>query len=320
MLYIIIVSWNVRDLLRQCLASLAANPIEGMRQQVIVVDNASTDGTPDMVRREFPATHLIANTTNRGFTGGNNDGLAFMAQSIAQQQAQSTTTEPYYLFLLNPDTEVKPHALTRLAAFIAQHPKVGMVGPRLWYGNGSAQSSRRRFPTLRTAIFEATWFQKYAPHGWMERYYMRDTADDQVNAVDWLVGAAMFVRYEAYQQVGPLDERTFFMYSEEVDWCKRFKNAGWQIYYIPDAEVIHYEGQSSKQVSTQRDIRFHSSKVRYFAKHHGRLQAAFLRQWLLGQYHWQIFLEAAKWLLGNQREIRATRIRAYRAVVASGLR
>ncbi len=314
MLVIIIVSWNVRALLHTCLASLQANPVGGMAQHIVVVDNASTDGTPAMVQRDFPAVHLIANTTNRGFTGGNNDGLMWADHLIGTQPG------PHFLFLLNPDTEVKPRALQGLAEFAAQHPRAGLIGPRLWYADGTAQSSRRRFPTLRTALFEATWFQHYAPHGWLDHYYMRDTPDDEVTEVDWVVGAAMFVRYEAYQQVGPLDEQTFFMYSEEVDWCKRFKNASWQIYYTPDAEVVHYEGQSSKQVSTQRDIRFHSSKVRYFAKHHGRTQAAILRMWLLGQYVWQMALESIKWLAGSQRPLRAARLRAYREIVASGLR
>jgi GT2 family glycosyltransferase len=130
----------------------------------------------------------------------------------------------------------------------------------------------------------------------------------------------MLVRWEAYEQVGGLDEHNFFMYSEELDWCKRIKAAGWKVIYDPRAQIVHHEGKSSEQVSAQRTIYFNTSKVRYFAKHHGRAQARLLRAALLAMFAWQWALEGAKWLLGHRRALRAERMRAYAQVLRSGLR
>jgi hypothetical protein len=316
MLVIIIVSWNVCELLRACLQSLLRHAATGLRQEIVVVDNASSDGSAEMVRAEFPSVHLIANTTNKGFTGGNNDGLRYADTLLREARAVPNP----FLFLLNPDTEVTAGALDTLSAYAQATTSVGLIGPRLRYGDGSVQPSRRRFPTLLMAMFESTWLQRFAPHGVLHRFYMHDQAEDAPGDVDWVVGAAMFVRYEAYQQVGLLDEENFFMYSEETDWCKRMKDAGWRVVHVPQAEVVHYEGRSSGQVSALRMKLFNTSKVRYFAKYHGKLQAGVLRLWLLGQFAWQLGLETAKWGLGNQREMRAGRIRAYASVCRSGLR
>ena len=316
MLVIIIVSWNVRELLRVCLQSLLRFPASTLRQEIIVVDNASSDGSVEMVRSYFPIVHVIANETNKGFTGGNNDGLR-LADSLIAEAVHADTY--HFLFLLNPDTEVQAGTLDQLSAYANVHPAVGLIGPQLRYGDHSLQSSRRRFPTLRVALFESSWLQRFASQKELHQFYMRDKTDDEPCEVDWVVGAAMFVRHKAYQQVGLLDEANFFMYSEETDWCKRMKDAGWGVAYLPQAEVVHYEGRSSGQVSSQRMRLFNTSKVRYFAKHHGAWQAGFLRLWLLGQFVWQMGLETVKWLLGNQREMRGERIRAYWGVLRSGL-
>jgi hypothetical protein len=298
------------------LQSLLRFPAAGLRQEIVVVDNASGDGSAEMVRAEFPSVYLIANTTNKGFTGGNNDGLR-----LADELMRNAGMGPnHFLFLLNPDTEVQPGALDAMSAYAQATADVGLIGPRLRYGDGSLQSSRRRFPTLQTALFESTWLQRYAPRQVLDQFYMIDKSADEACEVDWVVGAAMFVRYEAYRQVGLLDETNFFMYSEETDWCKRMKGAGWRVVYLPQAEVVHYEGRSSGQVSARRMRLFNTSKVRYFAKHHGALQAGVLRLWLLGQFAWQLGLEGGKWALGNQREMRAERVRAYWGVLKSGLR
>jgi GT2 family glycosyltransferase len=137
--------------------------------------------------------------------------------------------------------------------------------------------------------------------------------------VDWVVGACLLVRREAYEQIGGLDEG-FFMYSEELDWCRRCKSAGWQITYLPTATVIHHEGRSSEQVVPARHIHFQSSKVRYFRKHHGNLQAGALRWFLLLTYRYQMARERLKWLVGHKRPLREERIQAYRQVLSSGLR
>ena len=303
-LSIIIVNWNVRDLLRRCLLSLQTGS-SSLRVEVIVVDNGSTDGSVEMVRAEFPQVHLIANPDNRGFPAANNQGI-----KIAQGR---------YVLLLNPDTEVLGDALATMVGFADDHPDVGVVGPQLVNPDGSVQSSRRRFPTLATAFFESTWLQPYAPRRLLERYYVLDRPDDEVQDVDWVTGAALMARREAIEQVGPMDEG-FFMYSEELDWCRRFREAGWRVVYLPMAQIVHHVGKSSEQVLPARHIHFQTSKVRYFRKYHGPLAAEVLRWFLLGNYAWQLGLEAAKWVVGHKRPLRAQRIGAYWQVLRSGLR
>ena len=300
-LSIIIVSWNVCDLLRQCLRSIDAPTTE-----IIIVDNASSDGTVEMLRAEFPNVRVIANAENVGFTRGNNQALA-----IAQGR---------YLFLLNPDTQLHPGALQTLSDYAEANPRVGIIGPQLFYGDGTPQSSRRRFPTIATAFLESTILQRWFPRQRvLTRYYMLDTRDDETQPVDWINGSAMFVRRALYEQIGGLDE-AFFMYSEELDWCYRAKQAGWQIVYLPVAQVTHYEGKSSEQASARRDIYFNTSKVRFFRKYRGGLVAGILRAFLLVTFVLQLAEESIKWVLGHKRELRAQRIRAYAQVLKSGLR
>jgi len=315
-LTIIIVSWNVRDLLRRCLQSIASRaqprPHEGAWEleqrsvEVIVVDNASTDGSSEMVRAEFPGVRLVANDTNRGFTAANNQGLG-------RSQGQ-------YLLLLNPDTEIQADALEVMLDTMDAHPEVGGLGPRILYPDGSPQPSRRRFPTLATALVESTVVQEWwTDNRILRHYYMADSPEEGLQPADWVIGACLLVRREAYQQVGGLDEG-FFMYSEELDWCRRLKNAGWEILYQPAATIVHHEGKSSQQVVPARHIYFQTSKVRYFRKHHGTFRAEALRWFLLATYVYQVAREGLKWLVGHKRPLRAERIRAYLQVLRSGLR
>ena len=302
-LSVVIVSWNVRDLLRQCLSTLAdSHPLS---LKVIVVDNASADDSVDMLRAEFPAVQLVANPDNRGFPAANNQGIA-----VAHGR---------YILLLNSDTEVVGDALATMVAFADAHPDVGVVGPQLLNPDGSVQSSRRRLPTLATAFFESTWLQPYAPRRLLERYYVLDQPDDATLDVDWVKGAALMARREAIEQVGLLDEG-FFMYSEELDWCRRFREAGWRVVYLSTAQITHHEGKSSEQVLPARHIHFQTSKVRYFRKYHGRLAAQVLRLFLLANYVWQLGVEGAKWLVGHRRSLRARRVATYWQVLRSGLR
>lgn len=306
-LSIIIVSWNVRDLLRACLCSLTTAPC-ALTPELIVVDNASVDGSAEMVAAEFPQARVVANATNRGFTAANNQGLAL--------------AHGRYVLFLNPDTEVVGDALATMVAYMDAHPEVGALGPQLRYGDGSLQSSRRRFPTLATALFESTPLAWHWPPGrnpWAQRYYMTDTPDDQTQPVDWVVGAALLVRRAVLDQVGGFDEG-YFMYSEELDLCRRIKAAGWEIHYFPHARIIHHEGKSSEQVVTARHIRFQTSKLRYFRKFHGPAAAGTLRLFILGMFAVEWALEAAKWLLGSRRPMRRERMAAYAQLLASGLR
>ena len=307
-LSVIIVSWNVRDLLRRCLLAIGSSrgiSPEEKAIEVIVVDNGSRDGSPEMIAAEFPEVRLIQNADNRGFTAANNQGLAL--------------SHGRKLVLLNPDTEVVTDALAMMAAYMEAHPGVGALGPQLRYPDGSLQSSRRRFPTLSTAIVESTVLQEWwRDNRILRRYYMTDTPDDAVQTVDWVVGACLMVRREAFEQVGGLDEG-FFMYSEELDWCHRLRDAGWKIVYLPTAAVIHHEGKSSEQVVAARHIHFQSSKVRYFRKYHGRVPGELVRVFLLATYLFQWGREGLKWLVGHKRSLRAERIRAYGMVLRSGL-
>ncbi len=303
-LSIVIVSWNVRDLLRQCLLSIEEQR-ERVPLEVILVDNASGDGSPQMVAREFPWVKVIALQENVGFPRGNNIG-------IGESQGR-------YLLILNPDTLVVGDALQRMVAYLDAHPDVGAMGPRLTYPDGTIQSSRRRFPTLLTAFFESTWLEPWAPTRILQAYRMLDVLEGQIVEVDWMMGAALMVRQTVIKEVGPMDE-AYFMYSEELDWCRRIKDAGWRVVYYPNAEIVHYEGKSSEQAVTSRHINFQRAKLRYFRKYHGRSACALLRAFLLVSYAGQLLLEGAKGLVGHKRALRRQRVESYWQVLKSGLR
>ena len=307
-LSIIIVNWNVEKLLKRCLESIFGSPYaaDPKRLEVIVVDNASSDGSVEMVQSSFPQVTLLANEQNLGFTKANNQGI-----SLARGR---------FVLFLNPDTEIVDDALGTMVEFMKAHPEVGAVGPKLIYPDGSTQPSRRRFPNASTLFLESTLIQRWwKKNRVLSRYYMEDQSDDQVQEVDWLVGAALMVRKEALDQVGGFDEG-FFMYSEELDWCRRARKAGWKIVYLPDAVVVHHEGKSSGQVVAARHIHFYTSKVRYARKYHGRALAELLRLFLLGTFLFQMSEEWLKWAVGHKRKLRESRIRAYRQVLKSGLR
>ncbi len=304
-LSIIIVSWNVRDLLQRAITSVYASWGRQPGLEIVVVDNASHDDSVVMLRADFPEVIVIANTENRGFPAGNNQGL--------------TAATGDFLLLLNPDTEIAADALPGMVEYLQSHPDVGLVGPQLRNPDGSVQSSRRRFPTLPVLFLESTWLEKLAPRKLLRYYYAQEQPDDLVQDVDWITGAAMLTRRETVAQVGGMDEG-FFMYSEELDWCRRIKEAGWRVVYFPEARIVHHEGKSSEQVVAARHIYFQSSKVRYTRKYHGNVAAECLRLWLLAQYVGQIGVEGAKWLIGHRRDLRAARLAAYRQVLKSKLR
>ncbi len=308
-LSVVIVNWNVKDLLRRCLNSV----LEGLRSdngqqlscQIVVVDNASDDGSVGMLREEFPHVHLIANKENLGFTRGNNQGIAF--------------SNGRYVLLLNPDTEILGDALGEMVVYMEAHHRVGALGPQLLDPDGQVQSSRRRFPNLGTAYVESTFLQQWFPESdILKRYYVLDGSDDETQSVDWVVGACLLMRRETLEEVGLLDER-FFMYSEELDWCYRAKELGWEVVYLPTAQVIHYVGKSSEQVLPLRHIQFQRSKVLFFKKHHGYWSGETLRLFLLATYLWQMILEVLKWLVSHKWALRRQRIVAYWQVLRSGL-
>lgn len=304
-LSIVIVSWNVRELLRRCLTSLQGEALGGLETEIIVVDNASSDGSVEMASSEYPLVRLLVNSTNAGFARGSNQGLR-----------ESTGR---YILLLNPDTEILGDALPKMVQFMDDHPQFGIVGPRLLDFKGDLQDSRRRFPSLPNAFFESTILQQWFPqHRLLKRFYVQDRPEDSVQEVDWLVGACLLARREAVAEVGPLDE-DFFMYSEEVDWCHRMKACGWGIAYFPAAQVVHLEGQSSRQELARRDINFHSSRVHFFAKHRGAIASLALRVFIITTFIYRFLEEAAKLLLGHKPELRRQRLSLIAEVIGSGL-
>ena len=311
-LSIIIVSWNVRELLDKCLVSLqqsrrAIRP--GLRDEfsleIIVVDSASEDGSAEMLRENHPTVVLLPQKENVGFTRGNNIGLA---------RARGA-----FLLLLNPDTEVNRDALAIMLDYMNQHPRVGILGPHTLNSDGSHQSTRRRFPTLLTGIFESTWLSAWAPPAVERDYRMLDTRDDDILQADWVQGSALLLRREVYEGIGGLDEG-FTMYSEELDYCRRAKSAGWQVAYHGGAHITHHGGKSSEQTGALKQIHFQSSKLRYFRKHHGYGHYLILRAILLLQFSWQLCLESAKGALGHKRNLRAQRVRIYWQVLRTGLK
>ena len=294
-------------MLAACLASLPdAAGSRWAECELIVVDNASTDNSVEMVRARFPHARLIALPENIGFTGGNNAGIA--------------ASRGRFVFLLNPDTVAHPGSIEAMLDYIERHLETGIVGPRLLNPDGTLQSSRRRFPTLLTGLIESTPLQPlFAGSRALREFYMLDKSDNETQQVDWLSGAALLCRRETLDQVGAFDPG-YFMFSEEIDLCRRVNNAGWNVVYLPDAQVTHYGGQSTSQDVPSRHINFNTGKARYYRLHEGPLFGAIIRRYLLLVACAQLLSEAAKWLLGHKRPLRAARVRLYTQVLRTGLR
>ncbi|WP_232280128.1 glycosyltransferase family 2 protein [Roseiflexus castenholzii] len=303
MLAIIIVSWNVRDLLERCITTVHASLAgSGIAYRITVVDNASTDRTFAMLRTRHPNVEVIDAGRNLGFAGGNNLAL--------RRVLSRNGSRVRYVLLLNPDTEVIGDAIPTLVRYLEEHPDVVVVGPRLRYSDGTVQSSRRRFPTPGVLFWESTPLEwRWLNNPWVRRYRCMDTPDDREQTVDWLVGAALLVRRSAIDRVGLLDA-SFVMYSEELEWQQRLHACG-RIVYLPAAEIMHHEGKSSTQVPTWRLMTFHRSRLRYARMRYGDHLATGLYIFLMAVYGAELFVEAGKWLLGHRRDLRRQRIGGY---------
>ena len=258
-------SWNTVKLLGQCLRTIYANPPCG-DFEVLVVDNASTDASSQMVRECFPQVKLIENEKNVGFAGANN-------QAIRQSRGR-------YILLLNPDTEVEQHALARLMKFMETHPQAGAAGAQILNPDGTLQVSCFPAPTVYREFWRLFHLEVFWPYG---DYHMADWSLNKPREVDILLGACLFVRRAALDEVGLLDEN-YFIYSEEVDICYRLQKEGWSIYWVPQAKVTHYEGQSTQQVAAEMFLYLYRSKLFFIRKHYG---------WLAGQIYKLILLVTA---------------------------
>jgi GT2 family glycosyltransferase len=256
---VIIVNWNTRDILHNCLSSVFNQP-EGIKFEVIVVDNGSTDGSVEMIRAEFPQVILLANNANRGFAAANNQGFR-----IARGE---------YVLLLNSDTLLFSGSIAKTITFANAHPQAAVVGCRVLNQNMSLQPTCFMFPSLLNMLFASTYLYKIFPRSRLwgrERMTWWDRND--ARKVDVVTGCFMLVQKSAIDQVGGMDER-FFMYGEETDWCYRFKLAGWEVMFTPCAQIIHLGKASSAQVKHEMRLQLSGSILLYFKKHKGWVQYA----------------------------------------------
>lgn len=292
---IIVVNWNTRDLLRECLRSIVsqpgvlvvadqvagktastvrsggdtgtqsaramANAFSGAESrpvtvEIIVVDNASQDDSVRMVRSEFPQVRLIANSHNAGFAAANNQAIAL--------------SRGHVLFLLNPDAYLKPGALHGLAHFLAQHPAAAAVGPKVLNPDGTWQATAFRFPTLWDLFCEAVFLSVLWPRSRLfARRELGGFNRDHVREVDWLQGCALAIRRQVWEAVGPFDEG-YWMYVEELDWCRRARKLGFLLFFTPDAEVVHYGKRAVARARSHILPLGFRSHFRYFRKFDGR--------------------------------------------------
>jgi hypothetical protein len=285
---VIVVSFNTRDLLRNCLHSVytsaAAGP-EPLDVTVVVVDNASRDGSAAMAAAEFSQTRLIAAERNLGFTGANNlalKNLGFGREPLGRElRLEDHASLPDFVLLLNADAELIGDALYTMATFLRDAPSAGVCGARLQYGDGRFQHGAFRFPTLFQIALD--FFPLTGAPGAHRlhnsllngRYPARLWQGQRPFPVDFVLGAAMMVRGAAIEQVGGLDDG-YFMYCEEVDWCLRLAEASWPAYALPSARVIHHEGQSSRQTRWTAYEQLWRSRFRFYAKHRRRYPAGYL--------------------------------------------
>lgn len=259
---IVIVSWNTRDYLRACLQTVFASQGD-FTYRVVVVDNGSSDGSPDMVRQSFPDALLIEGHGNVGYPAGNNLGLQALGYATPTE-----TDAPRYALLLNPDTELPPRALADMLAYLDSHPDVGAAGPKLILPDGSLDlACRRSFPSPSVSFWRLVGFARLFPNSpRFARYNLTYLDPDLETEVDSVVGAFMIARQQALRQVGLMDER-FFMYGEDLDWAKRIKEAGWKVMYVPHVQVKHVKRAASRQ-SHRAQFEFVRAMLLFYRKHY----------------------------------------------------
>ncbi len=251
---VVIVNWNTREILRDCLRTVYEQTKE-VEFEVIVVDNASADGSADMVRTAFPRALLLANSTNRGFAAANNQGL-----EVAKGR---------YVLLLNSDTLVLDGAIDKMVRFAEAHPEAAATACQVLNPDRTVQSTCFRFPSALNLLLAALYLNKLFPRNRFcgrERMTWWDGQD--ARPVDVVAGCFMLVRREAIEQVGVLDE-SYFMYGEEADWCYRFWKAGWRVLYTPTAQIVHLGGVSSAQLKGAMCLQLRASILLFLRKHRG---------------------------------------------------
>jgi len=254
----VVINYKSRDALAECLDALTADArAAGLQLETVVIDNDSRDGTDEMLRARHPQARFVGNSENVGYARAVNQGIA-------------ATSAPFVL-VLNPDCVPHAGALAALRDHLLAHPKVAVAGPRLLNTDGSLEYSARSFPTPFTFLFNrySLLTRLWPSNPWSRRYLMSDWDHASERAVDWLSGACLLVRRAAIAEVGGMDEK-FFMFNEDVDWCRRFRDAGWSNVYLPAATVTHQVGASRKKVAPRVIWARHLGMIRYYRKHHSR--------------------------------------------------
>jgi GT2 family glycosyltransferase len=251
---IIIVSWNVRDLLKKCLESIFSQPLSAAGSlEVFVVDNNSSDGTAEMVKKDFSEVKLMANSSNSGFARANNQAISLAAGD--------------YILLLNPDTEIFPDTIAKSIEFMAGHPECGVMGCKILNPDGTVQPSVRRLPTVWPIFLMLIKAPKiFRRLKAIDRYLATDFNYGQEQEAEQVMGAFMMTKKAVFDKVGLLDEK-FFIWFEEVDFCRRVSQAGYKIFYTPDAKIIHHGGASfAQQKAIKKQWLFFKSAFYYFWK------------------------------------------------------
>lgn len=265
-LSVIIVSWNCRSYTLECLRSMDAGSTPDW-MEIILVDNASGDGTVESVRDAFPAVRVIANTVNVGFAAANNQAIS--------------TSAGRYILLLNPDTLVHGDAFGTMVRWLDAHTDVGGAGPALRNGDGTPQYTGIRFPSVWNLIVESFFLDRIAPRSTVFGRH-RSLFNDFTRPfdADYLQGSCLMLRRSVLEKVGVLDE-SFFMYFEETDLCYRIKQAGFRIVYLPDAVITHFGGGEEGHFTERRLLHYHRSLLKFFGKHHTAAGTTVLRAVLI---------------------------------------
>jgi GT2 family glycosyltransferase len=260
-LSVVILSWNTRELLLECLTSVERS-LEPPAREVIVVDNASKDGSADAVAAKFPSVKLIRNARNEGYARGNNIGIR--------------ASHGRYVLLLNSDTRVSPAAFAELTGFLDDHPGYGAAAARLWNVDGTIQRACMRFPSLCTAVFHDAKPGRWFPDNWiLRRHFYRDFDHVDSRDVEQPPGAALCLRRQVLDEVGVLDEELFLFFND-VDLCRRIRRAGWRLRYLADADIVHHGGASTGLYPAFA-AEYFRNKIAYFRLHHGAAGEALLR-------------------------------------------
>jgi GT2 family glycosyltransferase len=250
-LSIIIVNYNVKEFVSNCLKSIFESKFES-DYEVIVIDNASKDGSVEMILKKFPQVRLIPNKANYGFAKACNQGIA-----IAQGE---------YVFLINPDSEVESFTFDRIVGYMDSHPEVGIGGCFLYYPDGKIQSSFYKFTSLTNHLGRTLLLYSFLPKNYLTAPFFWDYFGPG-ESIERVCGGAMVVRRMALEEVGPFDE-SFFLYYEDEDLCYRMRQKRWKIAPIPGTKIIHYHNQSGKENTRQAIFSAYQSQFRFFRKYH----------------------------------------------------